>query len=77
MTQKKPRQKTLSPEVELVKATAILTHGMWGRVLRDAEVNNRSESYVLREIVGLHYKLPPELRNPPRRPRRKDEEIAS
>ena len=63
-----------APEAELCKGTAILTHEVWALVQRDAEVENRSESYILRSILGRYYGLPVELYNPKKRRTRKPEE---
>lgn len=65
-----------SPEdlTDLLPATVVLTEGMWSLLKRDALNENRSESYILREIVGRHFTLPPAARNPRRKAHRTKEE---
>lgn len=70
-----PTQKPDEQGLEIAKSTVGLTQDMWVRVMRDADVQQRTESFVLREIVGQFYKLPPEQRNPPRRRRRTKKEL--
>jgi len=55
---------------ELIPGSVNLSMAIWGLVKREAETQNRSESYILREILGEHFGLSVELSNPP--PKRRE-----
>jgi hypothetical protein len=58
---------------ELCKSDIVLTYALLGLLERDAQHENRSPSYIAREIIGKHYGLPQEFRNPPRKKRKRKE----
>lgn len=71
----KAKQKEVDREAaaELIPGHIVLTAALWGLVRRDAETYDRTESYIIRTILGGSYKLEDDLVNPPRKRRQNQE----
>ena len=55
------------PRKVLSRGSIYLTEATWERVRADAQESDRPESYILREILAIHYNLPRDLVHPPAR----------
>lgn len=47
-----------------IVGTLNLTHAIWSLIRRDAEAEDRSESYIVGAILGEHWGLDSRLSNP-------------
>ncbi len=61
------KNKTSEPNVEasdLAKGFVVLTQAIWALLEQQAQAENRTTSYVIRKILGKHYRLDVSLSNP-------------